>query len=167
MREGTADDTGVRWLDESEAAAWRPLLSLSMWLTPALDVQLQRDAGISAFEYSVLAALSEAPDRRLRLRHLARVANSTLPRLSKVVDRFQEQGWVERRPDPVDGRSTLAVLTEDGWQKVLETAPGHVARVRELVFDRLSAAQVRQLGAIATTLAEACGPDGGCASRAR
>ena len=161
------DDDGVRWLDEAEEQAWRPLLSLSMWLPAALDVQLQRDAGISHFEYGVLAVLSERPDRRLRLRELARRGNSTLPRLSKVVDRFEALGWVERAPDPDDGRSTLAVLTDAGLQKVVETAPGHVARVRELVFDQLTAAQVRQLGGIAGTLAAACGPDGGCASRAR
>lgn len=165
MAEGTHDD--VRWLDATEASAWLPLLSLSMWLTPALDVQLQRDAGLSNFEYAVLAALSEAEGRRRRLRDLARVANSTLPRLSKVVDRFEAQGWVERAPDPTDGRSTLAVLTDAGWQKVVETAPGHVGRVRELVFDQLTPAQVEQLAAIAGTLAAACGPDGGCASRAR
>ena len=161
------DDGAARWLDEAEAAAWMPLLSVSMWLPSALDLQLQRDAGISNFEYGVLAALSERPDRCLRMRELARRGNSTLPRLSKVVDRFEAQGWVERRPDPDDGRSTLAVLTDAGLAKVVETAPGHVERVRELVFDHLSAAQVRQLAGIASTLAAACGPDGGCAARAR
>ena len=152
-------EDGTRWLDDNEAAAWMPLMSTIMWLPAALDVQLRRDAGITHVEYGVLSSLSTAADRTMRLRELARIANSTLSRLSKVVDRLSDQGWVERRPDPEDGRSTLATLTEEGWQKVRDTAPGHVERVRELVFDRLTRAQVAQLKAIASTLAAAVGPD--------
>jgi DNA-binding MarR family transcriptional regulator len=105
---------GTRWLDDNEAAAWMPLMSTIMWLPAALDVQLRRDAGITHVEYGVLSSLSTATDRTMRLRELARIANSTLSRLSKVVDRLSDHGWVERRPDPEDGRSTLATLTEEG-----------------------------------------------------
>ncbi|HEY5822651.1 MAG TPA: MarR family transcriptional regulator [Propionibacteriaceae bacterium] len=156
------DETEVRWLDESEAAAWLPLLSTVMWLPAALDAQLQRDAGISNFEYGVLAGLSMQENHAIRMSELAHLAHSTLPRLSKVIDRLDKQGWVVRRPDPTDGRTTLAVLTDDGLRKVEATAPGHVARVRELVFDRLTRAQVRQLGVIATKIAGAAGPEGTC-----
>ena len=77
---------------------------------------------------------------------LAHRANSTLPRMSKVIDRFAKQGWATRRPDPADGRYTLATLTETGSEKVVASAPGHVEQVRRMVFDPLTAAQVRQLG---------------------
>ncbi|ALU73413.1 MarR family transcriptional regulator (plasmid) [Rhodococcus erythropolis R138] len=150
----------VRWLDESEAAAWVPLVSAAMWLPTALDIQLVRDAGLSHFEYGVLSGLSMQADRSLRLRDLAKSANSTFSRLSKVIDRLSDQGWVERRPDPQDGRSTQAVLTEAGWDKVVATAPGHVNRVRELIFDRLTRAEIKQLGAIAVKISAAVGPDG-------
>jgi len=155
----------VRWLDDDEAAAWRPLVSATMWLPAALDMQLLREAGISHFEYGVLSGLSMEEDRTLRLSDLARSANSTLSRLSKVVNRLSDQGWVERRPDPEDGRSTLAILTEEGWQKVVATAPGHVKRVRELVFDRLSRAEVKQLGVIAAKISAAVGPEGACSGK--
>ncbi|MBY4108241.1 MarR family transcriptional regulator [Rhodococcus fascians] len=158
---------GTRWLDDDEAAAWMPLMSTVMWLPTALDMQLRRDAGVTHVEYGVLASLSTADERTMRLRELARIANSTLSRLSKVVDRLSDQGWVERRPDPEDGRSTLATLTDQGMQKVRDTAPGHVERVRELMFDRLTRAEIKQLGAIASTLASAVGPDGACADKAR
>ncbi|OZC59739.1 MarR family transcriptional regulator [Rhodococcus sp. 06-621-2] len=154
------DHDEVQWLDESEAAAWVPLVSAVMWLPTALDIQLVRDAGLSHFEYGVLSGLSMQADRSLRLRDLARSANSTLSRLSKVVDRLSDQGWVERRPDPEDGRCTQAVLTEAGWDKVAAAAPGHVNRVRELIFDRLTRAEVKQLGVIVSKISGAVGPDG-------
>lgn len=158
-------DKGTRWLNEVEVAAWMPLVAMTMWLPSALDIQLQRDAGISHVEYGVLSALSAQPDRTMRLRDLARLANSTLSRLSKVVDRLSGQGWVERCPDPHDGRSTLATLTDAGWGKVAATAPGHVSRVRELIFDQLTPTEVKQLGNIASKLSSAVGPDGACAGK--
>ncbi|MEA9986565.1 MULTISPECIES: MarR family winged helix-turn-helix transcriptional regulator [Subtercola] len=147
----------TRWLTDLEAAAWIPLLSTAMRLPAALDQQLQADAGLSNFEYGVMAALSMRAEKTMRMSELARVANSTLPRLSKVIDRLDRNGWVVRRPDPTDGRSTLATLTRLGVEKVSATAPGHVARVRHLVFDQITPAQVRQLGAIMTKLSAALG----------
>jgi DNA-binding MarR family transcriptional regulator len=158
-------DGEVRWLDEAEAEAWVPLISTVMWLPSALDIQLVRDSSISHYEYGVLSALSMSEDRTMRLSELARFANSTLSRLSKVVNRLSDQGWIERRPDPADGRTTLATLTEAGWEKVVATAPGHVERVRELIFDRLTRAEVKQLGVIASKLSASVGADGACADK--
>lgn len=112
-------------------------------------------ADTTNYEYSVLARLSGAPDRSLRLSTLAAQCDSTQPRLSKVMVRFEQRGWVTRSPDPDNGRYTLATLTDAGLQKVVRSAPGHVDRVRELVFDPLSAAQQRTLGA---ALARIAGP---------
>ncbi|MBT2597129.1 MarR family winged helix-turn-helix transcriptional regulator [Arthrobacter sp. ISL-72] len=137
-----------RWLSDDERQAWRSLVGVMMRLPAALDAQLQRDAGLSHFEYMVLAGLSEAPDRTRRMSELAGFIESGLPRLSQVVGRLEKRGWVHRSPDPSDGRITLAILTEDGWAKVVHTAPGHVEAVRNLVFDPLTKAQCRQLGHI-------------------
>ncbi|RUQ87522.1 MarR family winged helix-turn-helix transcriptional regulator [Labedella gwakjiensis] len=159
------DGDDVRWLTDDEERAWIPFVSTVMWMPAALDLQLERDAGLSMFEYLVLSGLSMQDDRSLRLRDLALFANSTLSRLSKVVNRLSDQGWVERRPDPDDGRSTLATLTDAGWDKVVATAPGHVAQVRELIFDRLTPAEVEQLRTITSKLSTAVGPDGACAGK--
>ncbi|QSE41304.1 MarR family transcriptional regulator [Rhodococcus erythropolis] len=86
-------------------------------------MQLHADAGISHMEYGLLAALSTATDRTMRLRDLARIANGSLSRLSKLMNKLSDRGWVERRPDPQDGRSTLATLTDSGFDKVARTAP--------------------------------------------
>jgi len=134
-----------RWLDPEETQAWRALAKTLVRLPAALDAQLHRDAGISHFEYQVLALLSEAPGRTLRMSVLATQAGGSLPRLSQVVARLEQRGWVRRTPDPADGRYTLATLTGQGQAKVTQAAPGHVQEVRRLVLDPLTKAQSRQL----------------------
>jgi DNA-binding MarR family transcriptional regulator len=148
-----------RWLTDEEYEAWLALVGLLFELPTALDTQLQRDAGISHFEYQVLAMLSMSPGRTLRMSRLAGLVKGSLTRLSRVVDRLDARGWVCRRPDPDDGRFTLAVLTDAGWDKVVATAPGHVEEVRRLVFDPLTRAQARQLRDIGTRIQRAIDPD--------
>jgi len=94
-----------RWLDAEESQAWRALASTLVRLPAALDAQLRRDAGISHFDYQVLALLSEAPGRTLRMSELATLAEGSLPRLSQVVARLEQRGWVRRTPR--SGRRTL------------------------------------------------------------
>ncbi|MEW1636863.1 MarR family transcriptional regulator [Streptomyces sp. NPDC093801] len=144
-----------RWLDAEERQTWLSLTAMVINLSSALDGQLQRDAGISHFEYQVLATLSEAADRTMRMSDLALLTNGSLSRLSHVVKRLEKQGWVRRSPDPDDGRYTLALLTETGWEKTVATAPGHVEEVRRLVFDPLTQAQQRTLRTIGHRVNEA------------
>jgi DNA-binding MarR family transcriptional regulator len=148
-----------RWLDAEERQAWLALAGVLVRLPAALDVQLRRDAGISHFEYQVLALLSEAPDRTLRMSELAMRAEGSLPRLSQVVTRLEQRGWVRRTLDPADGRYTLATLTDQGRAKVTEAAPGHVEEVRRLVFGPLTRAQCRQLREIGRRIMRAIDPD--------
>jgi DNA-binding MarR family transcriptional regulator len=149
-----------RWLTEEEQQTWFALAGMITWLPDALDAQLQRDAGINHFEYQVMAMLSMSPERTLRMSEVAALANGSLTRLSRTVDRLDKRGWVTRRPDPADGRFTLAILTDAGWDKIVATAPGHVAEVRRLAFDPLTKAQLRQLRQIATRIRQAVHPDG-------
>jgi len=148
-----------RWLDDEESLAWRALASTLARLPAALDAQLHRDAGISHFEYQVLAALSEAPGRTLRMSALAVLTEGSLPRLSQVAARMERRGWVRRTPDPADGRYTLATLTDDGLAKVTQAAPGHVREVRRLVLDPLTKPQARQLREISRRIMRAIDPD--------
>jgi DNA-binding MarR family transcriptional regulator len=148
-----------RWLDAEETRAWRALAKTLIRLPAALDAQLRRDAGISHFEYQVLALLSEAPGRTLRMSELATLAAGSLPRLSQVVARLEQRGWVRRTPDPADGRYTLAILTGQGQATVTEAAPGHLHEVRRLVFDPLTKTQSRQLREIGQRIIHAIDPD--------
>jgi DNA-binding MarR family transcriptional regulator len=134
------------WLNEEEQLAWRGVVQLFTKLPAAIDSNMQRTAGITLFDYVVLSLLSESDDRSLRMSELAAGTNSSLSRLSHVVSRLENRGWVTRQVCPHDGRATQAVLTKVGLAKVVETAPNHVRAVRELVVDAMTPAQLRQLG---------------------
>ena len=121
-------------------------------LPGVLDAQLRAEARLTHFEYYVLAMLSEAPERTLRMTSLAQRTNATLPRLSHVVRRLEDRGLVDRFPCPEDGRATNARLTDAGWDAVVAAAPGHVTTVRRNVLDPLSREQVAQLRAISDAL---------------
>lgn len=144
------DDT--EWLDDEERAAWIGLMTLFFRIPAALDRQLRSDSAMTHFDYQVMVILSGVPDRSLRMSDLAELTEGSLPRLSQVVRRLEQSGWIERRPDPDDGRSTLAFLTDVGFDALAAAAPQHVAEVRKLVFDQLSRAQVGQLEQIATQI---------------
>ncbi|HZX04868.1 MarR family winged helix-turn-helix transcriptional regulator [Kribbella sp.] len=150
----------TRWLDDAEMTAWLRLVGVAELLPGVLDSQLRLDAGLTHYEYQVLAMLSEAPKRTLRMTALAQRTNATLPRLSHVVKRLEDRGLIERFPCPDDARATNARLTPAGWQKIKATAPGHVATVRQHVIDALTPEQVTQLADIAGAILESLDPDG-------
>ena len=154
----------TRWLDDDELGAWVRFIAVVERLPGVLDSQLRRDAGLTHYEYFVLAMLSEAPDRTLRMSALAARTNATLPRLSHVVSRLEGRGLVERRPYPRDRRAFDVGLTDAGWATLVDAAPGHVANVREHVIDALSPEQIRQLAAIADALLGRLDPQGSAAA---
>jgi len=148
----TPDPDENLWLDADEKEAWTGLISLVLLLPGKLEAPLQSAAGLTLFEYLTLSQVSEAPDRRLRMSELAFLANGSLSRLSNVVKRFEQRGWVERSPDPDDGRYTLVALTDPGYDLVVAAAPVHVRAVRDLVIDRLTAEDQEALARIAEKL---------------
>lgn len=154
------DTPETRWLTEEQDFTWRAVWSLMTWLPTKLDAQLREDTGLSLYEYYALSQISEAPDRSIRLSELASITNMTLSHLSRVISRMIKSGWVERVPDPQDGRYTLGVLTEAGWDKVIEMAPGHVEAVQQAIFDQLTEEQSQALGEAAARIAEAVSPRG-------
>ncbi|MCC4908726.1 MarR family winged helix-turn-helix transcriptional regulator [Microbacterium sp. cx-59] len=158
-------DALIPGMTTEQTRAWRALMGMTTWLPAALDIQLQRDAGISNAEYGALSALALAETRSMRLTELARMANSALSRISKMVSRFEEQGWVRREADPDDRRATRAVLTRDGYRKVAAATPDHVEFVQRLVFAALTPEQIRGLAEAAESITAAAGPDGACSSR--
>ena len=150
----------TRWLSEDELAAWVRFVAVLELLPAVLDSQLRHDSGLTHFEYFVLAMLSEAPERTLRMTALAQRTNATLPRLSHVVRRLEERGLVERFPCPEDGRATNARLTTQGWTAIRTAAPGHVENVRRHVIDALTPEQVGELHDITGALLEQLDPEG-------
>lgn len=150
------------WLSEPQQEAWKAVVGLASLLPGPLDAQLQRDSGLTLFEYMVLSSLSMQPGRRARMSSLARLASGSLSRLSNVVKRLQDRGLVNRSADPDDGRFTVATLTDAGWDVVVAAAPGHVDAVRRHVLAPLDEAHLRILVDIAERLEAMPGPIPDC-----
>jgi DNA-binding MarR family transcriptional regulator len=145
---GTEPAQPLRSLNHSEWSAWLQLVGTFTLLPAALDSQLQREAGMTHFEFEVMVALSRQPDRRLQLKDLAVVANGSLSRLSHVISRLEGRDWVRRRSG-TRGRATYAELTDKGYQKLMATGPIHLREVRRLVFDVLTPEEVKALKQVA------------------
>ncbi len=151
----------TRWLTEDEQRAWLAFLGATQLLTASLDSQLQRDAGFPLAYYAILAQLSAAPDRLLRMAELATGVNATPSRLSHAVAKLEEKGWVERIRCEEDRRGTWCRLTDAGFAVLEKQAPGHVEAVRSGLFDPLTPEQVGQLEQICTAVLKNLDP--GCA----
>ena len=135
----------TRWLTEDEQASWLALAGVMLRLNTALDQQLQRDSGLTHFEYLTLAMLSAEPEWTTTMSDLARTVNASASRLSHVVKKLEERGWVARSPAPHSRRVTVVRLTQEGYDVLADAAPGHVGTVASLVFDGLDADDVEQL----------------------
>ncbi|GAA0992201.1 MarR family winged helix-turn-helix transcriptional regulator [Subtercola frigoramans] len=139
------DSRNQHALSGDDLLTWVALATVLEWLPPALDATLIRDFDLTHFEYGILYALADAPDRTLRMSNLAGYANSSLSRLSRAVSRLEGRGWVTRTRDPSDGRSTLATLTKDGLTVFDGATPVHEQTVTELILKPLTKAQKNQL----------------------
>lgn len=161
--------TEVRWLDDAEQLMWRGYLESARLLFRSLDRQLARDAGISLTDYEILVVLSEAPARRLRMHEIADAMSTTRGGVTRAVNRLIDTGWVRRVACPDDRRGALAELTDAGAAKLAAAAPGHIAAVRQQMFDLLSPADVARLGrlyaAMATRLRDNPATDCGATDR--
>jgi DNA-binding MarR family transcriptional regulator len=146
------NDPGPRWLSTDEQQTWRKSIEAWQWLLAAVDAQLQRDSGMPLAYYEILVRLSEAPDRSLRMTQLAEASSSSKSRVSHAVARLEERGWVRRTDCPTDRRGQIAMLTDEGFAALSAAAPGHVEQVRRVLFDALSAEQLRQQDGISTAI---------------
>jgi DNA-binding MarR family transcriptional regulator len=144
-----AHTASAPWLSDDEQATWRAFLAMQRKIRDRLERQLQQDAGVPMTYYIILAMLSEAPQRTLRMTELATIAGTSQSQLSHAASRLEEAGWIERRRCLDDKRGYLAVLTDAGFQVLAQAAPSHVESVRSVLFDRLTPQQVRQLRTIA------------------
>src|SRR5215472_12579762 len=130
------------WLSDEEQRAWRTYLRMSSLLPAALNRQLQQDCGLTLPEYEVLVQLSESSCRRLRPFQICESLNWEQSRLSHQLTRMQRRGLIARLECEDDGRGAFVTLTEAGAESIRTAAPGHVAAVRQLFFERLTEDQL-------------------------
>lgn len=134
------------WLTDAQQRVWRQYLNLDRRLQERIERDMQQQSGIPMAYYLILAMLSEAPGRSLRMNQLAGIVEASQSRTSHAVARLEEQGWVRRERSPEDGRGQIAVLTDAGWAKVEQLAPGHADTVRRTMFDGLDNDDLVELG---------------------
>jgi len=96
-------------------------------------------------EYDVLFTLSRCPSGWLRLNELNDHVLLSQSSLSRLVDRLEKRGLVERMPAPDDGRGVLLKLTDEGAALQKEIGREHVRDIAELVGPALTAAEQREL----------------------
>ncbi len=145
-----------RWLDEQQAVAWRGLLAVINRAFPEIERTLKAH-DLLAVHYTILVALSEAPDRTMGLSALADAANLSPSRLTHRMRSLVDAGDVAIAPDPEDGRAKNANLTRSGLARLERVAPHHVADVQRLIFDHLDEAQtVAMADALAAVAGALC-----------
>ena len=138
----------MNWLSPPELQAWMTFLRTIAGLDYSLDRQLTADSGLTHGTYGILAALSDAADGSRHMSELAGLARFSQSRLSHAVVRLEQEGLLTREVCTHDKRGIHAVLTPRGRELMEQAAPGHVALVRQLVFDRLTPEQVTAFGEI-------------------
>ena len=129
--------TAPAWLNPAEMKAWRSYIIASRRLLEALDNDLDGH-DLSMPDYEILAQLSDAPERRLRMSELAEITLLSRSRLSHRMKVMEKAGWVKREACPSDKRGYFAVMTAKGWKAIVAAAPDHVDSVRSRFLEHLS-----------------------------
>ena len=139
--------TAPKWLTPSEMVAWRTYIIASRQLLAALDADL-KEHDLTLPDYEILALLSDAPDRQMRMSELAKIALLSRSRLSHRMKVIEKAGWLKREPCPVDKRGYFAVMTPKGWKAIVAAAPDHVESVRARFVDHLTKADQQVIAQI-------------------
>jgi len=139
--------TAPKWLTPNEMVAWRRYIIASRQLLAALEADL-KEHDLTLPDYEILALLSDAPDRQMRMSELAKIALLSRSRLSHRMKVMEKAGWLKREPCPVDKRGYFAVMTPKGWKAIVAAAPDHVESVRARFIDHLSKADQEAIAQI-------------------
>ena len=137
-----------RWLTEPEDRAWRGYRRMRTLLDLQLGRDLMRESGLSEADYDVLSGLSETQGHRMRLSELAAQMLWSKSRLSHHITRMQQRGLVRREECEGDARGSVIVLTDAGWQTIVDAAPGHVTSVRRHMIDLLTEEEMEALASL-------------------
>src|SRR5919107_1541036 len=135
-------------LSPEQRAAWSGFIRAHASIVKELDAELQAAHGLPLSSYDVLVQLSLAPNGRMQMFELAKAVHLSRSGLTRLVDRLEGQGLLERYKGDRDPRQVFACITERGLERLAETTPTHLAGVRRRFLERLSRAQVEQLAIV-------------------
>ncbi len=155
----TGPMTEEPWLSDQQLRTWRAWMALNTQLPAALHRQLQADSGLSLPDFEVLVHLTDTPEGRLRVSDLARALNWDRSRVSHHIKRMAGRGLVTREECSSDGRGAFVVLSPAGRTAIERAAPGHARKVRDVVFDHLTAEELAALEAVTAKVLARLEPD--------
>jgi DNA-binding MarR family transcriptional regulator len=141
----SGDDAGQESLTLGELRAWRGLLRAHACLAKRLDAELEQAHGLPMTSYEVLGHLEEASSGRMRMCELAEQAQLSRSGLTRLVDRLERDGLLERCSCDHDARGSYACLTGSGRERLEEARVTHLAVVREHFFSRFSESELSVL----------------------
>src|SRR6478736_4477463 len=145
--------------DEPGIGAWRSFLTAHARITRRLDEELQASHGLSLAEYDALLQIAHAPGRRVRMNVLAERVILSRSGITRLIDRLEAQGCVERIACETDARGQEALLTGAGLDRLREAAATHFDGIRRSFLDRLDPAELAALESALGKVAAPLGPD--------
>jgi DNA-binding MarR family transcriptional regulator len=140
--------------DGEKVRAWASVLRVHAAVVPRLERELAT-VGMPLSWYDVLLELNVAPDRRLRMTELGAKAVLSRERVSRVVDELERAGLVRRARNPDDGRSLLAVVTDEGRSRLRAAAPIYLAGIERYFGAYLDDDEADAVGTALTRVVEA------------
>jgi DNA-binding MarR family transcriptional regulator len=135
-------------LSGDERAAWAGFLRTYPSIVGRLNSQFLEEHGLTFSEYDVMIQLSVAGREGLRMHVLADKVLLSRSAITRLIERLEAQGLVDRRGGQGRGRVVSAHITRKGIRRLAEVTPAHLAGVRKVFLDRLTRAQIKQLAAI-------------------
>jgi len=131
--------------DDQRLTTWKLFLESYRRVLDTLDAELQSERGLSLSRYDVLVQLFSAPDHRLRMNQLASRILLSKSGLTRLIDRMEAEGLVERASSPTDRRGSFAVLTPRGEQVFREAAPIHLDGIHKHFASHLTATEAKAM----------------------
>ena len=155
----------ARWLDAAQQQTWRSFLLGTTRLFEQLERDLRTAHDLSLPEYEILVRLSESPDHQLRMAELASSVSHSRSRVTHTISRLEAAGLVARTACPTDGRGVIARLTGEGYARLVDAAPTHVAGVRRYLVDLVDADDLAATGRVFAAVAGQIDPRAASAAR--
>ena len=118
-------------MDEEQLATWRAFLRAHSAMLRRISADLH-EADLPPLPwYDVLAALKDAPENRLRQVELAERVLLSNSGMSRLLDRLEKAGLVERVTCPGDRRSFHIQLTGEGEEMLEQMWPVYARGIAE------------------------------------
>lgn len=124
--------------DDKHLDAWRLFITAHARLINTIDTRLQDAEEIPLNWYDVLIEVYEAPEKRLRMSDLAEKVVLSRSGLTRLVDKLEKQGYIQREIDPEDRRGFYAVLTDDGANAMRQAWPVYAQGIQEAFAQHLT-----------------------------